>query len=110
LKWTPNGVLASAGPATYKIPAIGDTPANFNVALYDSENPEHTVFKSKAVGEPPFMLAISVWCALRDAILSISGGRYQPVLNTPATPEAILTAVADAKQWLVDNNRAGAND
>jgi xanthine dehydrogenase large subunit len=110
LQWNSAGVLASGGPATYKIPAIGDTPKHFKVQLYNSENPEHTVFKSKAVGEPPFMLAISVWCALRDAILSISGGRYQPVLNTPATPEAILTAVSQAKQWLVENGKGSTGD
>ncbi len=100
LQWNDNGVLASAGPATYKIPAIGDTPAEFNVRLFDSANPETTVFRSKAVGEPPFMLANSVWCALRDAVASVSNHRHSPVLHGPATPEAILKSVMAEKDWL----------
>ncbi len=99
LQWHDNGMLASAGPATYKIPAIGDMPAQLNVHLYDSKNPENTVFRSKAVGEPPFMLANSVWCAMRDAIASLTDGKYSPVLHPPATPEKILRAVMDAKAW-----------
>ncbi len=99
LRWHENGELASASPATYKIPAIGDTPAQFNVTLYDSKNPETTVFKSKAVGEPPFMLAISVWSAIRDAIASISHYQFGADLNTPATPESILVAVQQAQKW-----------
>ncbi|MFT6924938.1 MAG: xanthine dehydrogenase large subunit [Psychromonas sp.] len=99
LRWHDSGELASASPATYKIPAIGDTPAQFNVKLYDSQNPAATVFKSKAVGEPPLMLSISVWCAIRDAIASITEYQFAPSLNTPATPEAILAAVQQAQQW-----------
>jgi xanthine dehydrogenase large subunit len=110
LAWNDAGVLASNSPATYKIPAIGDTPAHFDVQLFDSENPENTVFKSKAVGEPPFMLAISVWCALRDAILSITSGQYQPSLDTPATPEKILMAVMDAKRWMKEKQTEAKHD
>jgi len=99
LKWNEKGELASFGPATYKIPAIGDTPAQFNVSLFDSANPEQTVFRSKAVGEPPFMLANSVWCALRDAVSSITDYKTSPILHAPATPEKILAAVQCAKQW-----------
>ena len=81
------------GPATYKIPAVGDTPADFRVELLpDSPNAEATIFRSKAVGEPPLMLAISVWSALRDAVASIAGYRAQPPLDTPATPERVLAA------------------
>ena len=100
LSWNDNGVLASNAPATYKIPAIGDTPAEFNVTLYDSKNPATTVFKSKAVGEPPFMLGISVWSALRNAIASITDYQFAPGLNTPATAECVLGAVQVAKDWL----------
>ena len=100
LRWNAQGVLASAGPATYKIPAIGDTPAEFNIQLFDSANPEHTVFRSKAVGEPPFMLANSVWGALRDAIASVTDYQHNPVLQAPATPESILQAVTAQQQWL----------
>jgi len=99
LSWNDQGVLASNAPATYKIPAIGDTPAQFNVKLYNSNNPATTVFKSKAVGEPPFMLGISVWSAIRNAIASITDYQFAPSLNPPATPEAILNAVQVAQQW-----------
>ena len=103
LSWNEQGVLASNAPANYKIPAIGDTPAEFNVTLYDSQNPATTVFKSKAVGEPPFMLGISVWSAIRNALASITDYQYAPSLNTPATPERILNAVQVAQQWIKDN-------
>ena len=109
LSWNKEGVLASNAPATYKIPAIGDTPAEFNVKLYDSQNPATTVFKSKAVGEPPFMLGISVWSAIRNALASISDYQYAPSLNTPATAERVLNAVQDAKQW-TENAKQGVND
>ena len=99
LRWNDQGALLSAGPATYKIPAIGDMPTRFNVQLYESANPEVTVFRSKAVGEPPLMLANSVWCALRDALASLNDYRYAPPLDPPATPEKILQAVTVARQW-----------
>lgn len=93
LKWNEKGVLTSNGPATYKIPAISDTPKRFNVDLFERDNDEETVYHSKAVGEPPFMLAISVWSALRDAIASLADYRVSPPLDTPATPERVLNAV-----------------
>lgn len=93
LVWSDEGRLLSDSPATYKIPAIGDTPPVFNVKLFDQPNEEPTVYHSKAVGEPPFMLAISVWSALRDAISSLSDYRISPQLDTPATPERVLKAV-----------------
>jgi xanthine dehydrogenase large subunit len=93
LKWNDEGRLLSNNPATYKIPSIGDTPPIFNVSLFDQPNREDTVFKSKAVGEPPLMLPISVWCALRDAIASTADYRINPMLNTPATPEQVLFAL-----------------
>ena len=105
LQWKDSGELASFGPATYKIPAIGDTPTEFNVTLFDSENPETTVFRSKAVGEPPFMLGFSVWSAIRNAVGSITEQRYVPPIDTPATPERVLNAVMDAKNWLQQNSR-----
>jgi xanthine dehydrogenase large subunit len=93
LKWNDEGRLLSNNPATYKIPSIGDTPPVFNVSLFNQPNREDTVFKSKAVGEPPLMLPISVWCALRDAIASTADYRINPKLNTPATPEQVLFAL-----------------
>lgn len=92
LVWGEQGQLLSQSPATYKIPAISDVPAEFNVQLFDRANPEETVYHSKAVGEPPFMLAISVWSALRDALSSLTHYQYNPQLDVPATPERVLTA------------------
>ncbi len=101
LVWNEDGKLLSNNPATYKIPAISDTPEAFNVALVpDDPNREHTIYNSKAVGEPPFMLAMSVWSALRDAISSLSDYKKSPVLNTPATPERVLWAVEDIKSQM----------
>lgn len=91
LVWDDKGDLKTHAPSTYKIPACGDRPRVFNVALWDQPNREDTVGKSKAVGEPPFMLGISAFFALSDAVASV-GGRY-PHLNAPATAERILAAV-----------------
>jgi xanthine dehydrogenase large subunit len=94
LSWDDKGRLLSNSPATYKIPTIADMPAIFNVELLaDAPNQEATIYHSKAVGEPPLMLAISVWSALADAIASISDYRHNPALDTPATPERVLAAV-----------------
>lgn len=95
LVWNEQGKLLSQGPATYKIPSIGDLPEVMNVALFDQANPEATIYHSKAVGEPPFMLAISVWSALKDAISSLANYRVDPDLHTPATPEAVLKAIGE---------------
>ena len=84
--------------ATYKIPAIGDTPPVMNVDLFDRPNDEDSIYHSKAVGEPPFMLAISVWCALKDAISSLSDYTVDPVLPVPATPENVLNAITALQQ------------
>jgi len=93
LVWDNKGKFLSTGPATYKIPSIGDLPAEFNVALFEQANPEHTIYHSKAVGEPPFMLAISVWCALKDALSSLTNYQVDPDLHTPATPESVVNAI-----------------
>ena len=101
LKWNESGKLISENMATYKIPAIGDTPATFNVELYGKENAEDSIYHSKAVGEPPFMLAISVWCALKDAIASLSDYAIDPQLDTPATPERVLNAINEMQRHAV---------
>ncbi|TBR41542.1 xanthine dehydrogenase molybdopterin binding subunit [Marinomonas agarivorans] len=98
LCWNADGALTSNNLATYKIPAIGDTPAIFNVQLYDRPNEEESIYHSKAVGEPPFMLAISVWCALKDAIASLADYQVDPQLDPPATPEKVLAAIQVLKQ------------
>jgi xanthine dehydrogenase large subunit len=85
------GRLLTHAPSTYKIPVASDVPADFRVSLYPGSNREETIYRSKAVGEPPLMLAISVFCAITDAIHSLAPDRPVP-LDAPATPEAILRA------------------
>lgn len=111
LVFNEEGRLLSNGPATYKIPAVSDTPPDFRVSLLaHSPNPEATVFRSKAVGEPPFMLAISVWSALRDAVASVADYKVSPALDTPATPERVLAAVTETRRWAESHARAGTPD
>jgi xanthine dehydrogenase large subunit len=93
LWWDTSGRLRTHAPSTYKIPACGDRPRIFNVHLYDNENREDAIFRSKAVGEPPFMLAISVLHALSDACASVADYRICPCLDAPATPERVLETV-----------------
>ena len=94
LVWDDKGRLRTHAPSTYKIPLASDRPKIFNVALADwSDNVEPTVHKSKAVGEPPFMLAMSVLHALSDAVASVADHRVCPRLDAPATPERVLMAV-----------------
>ncbi|WP_083656484.1 xanthine dehydrogenase molybdopterin binding subunit [Mongoliimonas terrestris] len=93
LWWDDKGRLRTHAPSTYKIPCASDVPDAFNVALYDSPgNREITIFRSKAVGEPPLMLAASVFSAVFDAVASLKPGVIPP-LDAPATPEAIMRAV-----------------
>ena len=87
------GRLTTHAPSTYKIPVASDVPEDFHVALWESKgNREATVYRSKAVGEPPLMLAISVFSAIVDAIAGLNPGRV-PALDAPATPEAIMRAI-----------------
>jgi xanthine dehydrogenase large subunit len=93
LVYDDKGVLRTHAPSTYKIPCASDVPEDFRVNLYDSGgNPADSIYRSKAVGEPPLMLPISVWCAINDAIAGLNPG-VAPKLVVPATPEAILRAV-----------------
>ncbi len=91
LVWDDSGRLLSHAPSTYKIPACGDRPELFNVTLWEGENRENTIFRSKAVGEPPFMLGISAFLALSDAVAACGPG--YPALDAPATPERVLAAI-----------------
>jgi xanthine dehydrogenase large subunit len=97
LVFSDDGRLLTHAPSTYKIPCASDVPADFRVALFDGANREQTIYRSKAVGEPPLMLAISVFSAIADAIHSLAPGRPVP-LDAPATPEAILRAIGEAKR------------
>ena len=93
LVWDDKGALRTHAPSTYKIPACSDRPPIFNVDLWGRDNPEATVGKSKAVGEPPFMLGISALMALSDAVAACGDGSRYVALDAPATPERILAAV-----------------
>ncbi|HVZ45270.1 MAG TPA: xanthine dehydrogenase molybdopterin binding subunit [Ramlibacter sp.] len=92
LVWNDKGHLATHAPSTYKIPATGDVPEHFRIELWPEANREDNVGGSKAVGEPPFMLAISVWEALRDAACAARGG-HAVRMDAPATAENVLRAV-----------------
>ncbi len=94
LWWDDEGRLRTHAPSTYKIPLASDMPKAFNVRLAEwSENAERTIKRSKAVGEPPFMLGISVFEALSMAVASVAEYRECPRLDAPATPERVLMAV-----------------
>ncbi len=92
LVWDAQGKLATHAPSTYKIPATGDVPEHFRVELWHEANREDNVGGSKAVGEPPFMLAISVWEAIREAVAAARGDGQAPLV-APATAENVLKAL-----------------
>ncbi len=93
LVWNAQGVLSTHAPSTYKIPTAGDVPEHFKIDLWPEPNTEDNVFGSKAVGEPPFMLAISVFEALRDAVAQARGDGAVVRLTAPATAENVLRAL-----------------
>ncbi len=96
LVWNAKGELRTHGPSTYKIPGSRDVPPVFNARiLQNAPNPEETIFRSKAVGEPPLMLALAVWLAVRDAISSLSDYRLAPRIDAPTTPDRVLASVDD---------------
>ncbi len=94
LWWNQDGVLKTHAPSTYKIPTSSDVPDDLRVELLaDSANREKTIYRSKAVGEPPLMLALSVFHAIKDAVAGVTEGKRSPHLDAPATPETILTSI-----------------
>jgi xanthine dehydrogenase large subunit len=94
LWWDDKGHLRTHAPSTYKIPACGDIPAAFNVSLFKAgRNKEDVIYRSKAVGEPPLMLGIAVFHALRDAVAACGDGWAVPRLDAPATAERVLMAI-----------------
>jgi xanthine dehydrogenase large subunit len=98
LWWDKQGRLRTVGPSTYKIPGSRDAPPTFNVKmLANAPSREATIFHSKAVGEPPLLLATAVWTALKDAIAATGNGRTAVRLDAPATPERVLAAIATLK-------------
>ncbi len=99
LWWDDKGRLRTHAPSTYKIPLASDKPRIFNVKLADwSENSERTIKRSKAVGEPPFMLGISVFEAINMAVASFGDYREPARLDAPATPECVLMAIEAHRQ------------
>jgi xanthine dehydrogenase large subunit len=97
LRYTPEGELLSHSPTTYKIPNISDVPAVFNIDWIENEANTVNIRASKAVGEPPLLLSISVFCAIKNALGYASGGEI-PRLNAPATGEEILTRLTEYRK------------
>ncbi|MFM7024519.1 MAG: xanthine dehydrogenase molybdopterin binding subunit [Limnohabitans sp.] len=95
--WDKKGKLLTHGPSTYKIPVAGDVPEHFKVSLFDNANLKPTPFNSKATGEPPLMLGLSAFFALKDAVAASAGHKAVVHMDAPATPERILLACEKAK-------------
>ncbi len=98
VKWKANGQITTFSPSTYKIPAVSDIPKKFKVEIYkEGKNKEEVANKAKTTGEPPLMLAMSVFFAIKDAIASTSNYKKTPHLDAPATPEKILLSISRLK-------------
>ena len=98
VNWKPNGQITTISPSTYKIPASSDIPKIFNVEIFkQGKNKENVVNKSKTTGEPPLMLAMSVFYAIKDAVASAGEYKVIPKLDAPATPEKILMSLNELK-------------
>ena len=98
LWWDKQGRLRTVGPSTYKIPGSRDVPPVLNVKMLENAPAkEATIFRSKAVGEPPLMLATAIWTALKDAIAAAGNGKTAVQLDAPATPERILSSIAKVR-------------
>ncbi len=95
--WDAQGKLLTHGPSTYKIPVASDIPEAFNVQLFDGQNVKPTPYRSKAVGEPPLMLALSAFFALKDAVSASADHKAPVAMDAPATPERILLACERTK-------------
>ncbi len=93
IKWDKEGNLLTHSPDTYKIPTINDIPRDFRVELLQDAPNQGTIRRSKAVGEPPFMLGLSVWLAIKDAVSAVAGHAQEPDFSLPATGEVILKSV-----------------
>ncbi|MCD4789484.1 MAG: molybdopterin-dependent oxidoreductase, partial [Bacteroidales bacterium] len=98
LKYDEKGNLLTHSPDTYKIPTIGDIPEDFRVNILKNAPNPNTIRQSKAVGEPPFMLALSVWMAIKDAISAVGNHNIEPEFSLPATNEVVLWAVEKIKK------------
>jgi xanthine dehydrogenase large subunit len=97
LRYSDHGELLSHSPTTYKIPNVSDVPPIFNVDLFENRDNQHNIYGSKAVGEPPLLLGVSVWAAVKNALAYISGDEV-PNLNLPATNEEVLHRLTELKK------------
>ena len=105
VNWKPNGQITTVSPSTYKIPAASDIPKKFNVEIFkNGKNKENVVNKSKTTGEPPLMLAMSVFYAIKDAVASVGEYKVIPKLDAPATPEKILMSLKELKSRIRYNS------
>ena len=94
ISWNKNGNILSHSPSTYKIPTAGEIPNKFNVEIFKKGyNIENVVNRSKAVGEPPFMLALSAFAAIKDAVFNANSNKESINLKAPATAENILNSL-----------------
>jgi len=100
LKYDRKGNLLNHSPDTYKIPTIQDIPKDFRVDLLRNVPNPNTIRQSKAVGEPPFMLALSVWLAIKDAISAVGDHQFEPEFSLPATNEVILESIEKVRSLL----------
>jgi xanthine dehydrogenase molybdopterin binding subunit len=98
IKWDEIGNLLTHSPDTYKIPTVGDIPKDFRAKLLEGVPNPNTIRRSKAVGEPPFILALSVWLAIKDAISAVGNHEIEPEFSLPATNEVILLSVEKLKR------------
>jgi xanthine dehydrogenase large subunit len=98
IKWDESGHLLSHSPSTYKIPTVQDIPKDFRVNFLEGYPNLNTIRKSKAVGEPPFMLALSAWLAIKDAVSAVANHQLEPDFSLPATKEVILLSIENMRQ------------
>ena len=104
VNWNSKGKITTFSPSTYKIPAVSDMPKKFNVEIFkQGKNKEKVVNKAKTTGEPPLMLAMSVFYAIKDAIASVGEYKIIPLLDAPATPERILMSIRSLKNKINHN-------
>ncbi|HFE63227.1 MAG TPA: xanthine dehydrogenase molybdopterin binding subunit, partial [Caldithrix sp.] len=102
IKWDEQGRLLTHSPDTYKIPSVGDVPADLRVNLLEGYPNPNTIRRSKAVGEPPLMLALSTWLAIKDAISAVANHRFEPEFSLPATNERILLSIEKLKKQMAE--------
>jgi xanthine dehydrogenase molybdopterin binding subunit len=103
VKWDERGNLLTHSPDTYKIPSVQDIPKDFRVALLEGVPNPNTIKQSKAVAEPPLMLALSAWLAIKDAVSASANHELEPEFSLPATNETILLSIENLKKRLERN-------